>query len=454
MSRLLKIFGLALFLLAISVFAPRRAEANYLDLAGQDSGELYKQALESDSMNYSQFSLSSLDQISLGLTKKMIDYPPLEGETNNRSLLNSTGNAIAYLYANQPSFVHYLAYEGQKLNLIKPAYAAEGEGWKFLGDSTLKIWIISRNISYLFFVVIFVAIGFMIMFRSKLNPQTVINIQLALPKIVVSLILVTFSYAISALTVDVVFLGNNLIRAIVTTQGDKNSACDSGYNHIIFKNISVPYPVKWEQDCAKKQFTPSAWPFDILTSYAAQGKDISNFILNMFLLMGKAMAGSLGGNFADLFRLIISFAVISAVFKIFFSLLTKYVMIVILTIMMPFNFLAEALSAQASPFKPIKALLANTVSFPVTTFLLALCYFFASSGITFTNDLPPFYISGWADKPEELTSSLLAVGILLAIPTILAGIDRALEAQPIAQAATEQIAGGFRKIPIIGGMMS
>ena len=38
----------------------------------------------------------------------------------------------------------------------------------------------------------------MIMFRSKLNPQTSVSIQLALPKIVVSLILVTFSYAFIA----------------------------------------------------------------------------------------------------------------------------------------------------------------------------------------------------------------------------------------------------------------
>lgn len=399
-------------------------------------------------MNYSQFSLNSVDQIVMGLTKKMVNYPVLEGETTDISLLNSLGTATAFLYTNQPSTIDYLAYEAIKLKLVKPAYAATGAGWNFLGTTTLNIWTKSRNVSYLFFVIIFVAVGFMIMFRSKLNPQTVINIQLALPRIIIALILVTFSYAICGLIVDVVFLGHDLIRNIVAP--NTGGACGGAPRvlHYVFGDTNT----QWEQNCATGQFTPSAWPFDILGKYAGGGVD--DFVKKMFVQLGEAITGAFSGSLTGLFQLIISFSIIGATFKIFFSLLTKYVMIIMLVITMPFNFLAGALSSQSSPIKPLKALLANTISFPATSLLLALAYYFSSPSVTTTGDLPPFYISGWTgSRPTEVTASLVAIGILMAIPTILAAIDKAFESQPIAQAASEQLAGGFRKIPIIGGMM-
>jgi len=438
-----------IFLLLLPFISPSPAQAEPKEFEGQNPTEDFKQALEAPGMNYSQFSLNSVDQIVMGLTKKMVNYPALEGETSDTSLLNSTGKAIGFLYNNQPSFIQYLAYEGQRLNLIKPAYAAAGLGWNFL-NPILPIWTISRNISYLFFVVIFVTVGFMIMFRSKLNPQTVINIQLALPRIVVALIMVTFSYALSGLIVDVVYLGHDVIRNIITLQS--GSCTMGGSKHYIFKDLFPATNIPWEQNCdTASQYTPSAWPFDILGQYS--GGKVTDFLKQLFDGLVAAIGGGLTGDFGPLFQLIISFSIVSAVFKIFFSLLTKYVMIVLLVIFMPFSFLSSALSSQSSPIKPLKALLANTIAFPATSLLLALAYFFAK--VTSTGDLPPFYLSSWttAITGSSITASLTAVGILLAIPTILAGIDKAFESQPITQAASEQIAGGFRKIPIIGGMM-
>jgi len=464
MTRLLKIFIFVFSFAFLALrFLPSPAKASYHDLQGQNPTENFKQALEAPGMNYSQFSLNSVDQIMMGLTKKMVNYPALEGETSDTSLLNSTGKAIAYLYTNQPSFVHYLAYEGQRLNLIKPAYAATGSGWTFLGDNTLWIWTKSRNIAYLFFVVIFVAIGFMIMFRSKLNPQTVINIQLALPRIIVALILVTFSYAISGLVVDVVYFGHDIIRNIITYQsGTCTGDATSTIRHNIFGDnpFNPSAQIPWEQNCTNTagnpvRLTPSVWPFDMLGSYS-EG-NVSTFLKNLFTLLVSAISGGLTGDFGPLFQLIISLSIVSAVFKIFFSLLTKYVMIVLLVIFMPFSFLSSALSSQSSPIKPLKALLANTISFPITSLLLALAYYFGSKNVTSTGDLPPFYMSRWTTdidpSKSAISASLIAIGILMAIPTILAAIDKMFETQPIAQPASEQIAGGFRKIPIIGGMM-
>jgi len=114
-------------------------------------------------------------------------------------------NLIAAMYANPPaSSVEYFADLGRNLGIVKPAYA-QGVGFEGLRP-ILPLWKAFRNIAYLFFTIIFVVIGFAIMFRVKLDPQTVISIQNAIPRIVVALILVTFSYAIAGLLIDLIYV--------------------------------------------------------------------------------------------------------------------------------------------------------------------------------------------------------------------------------------------------------
>jgi len=117
-------------------------------------------------------------------------------EENSFGMIGTISTLIAGIYAVPPaSGIAYLADIGEKLDLIKPTYAQEtGTGFGKL-TVYLPIWRAFRNIAYVFFVLIFVFMGFAIMFRVKINPQTVITIQSALPKIVLALLLVTFSYA-------------------------------------------------------------------------------------------------------------------------------------------------------------------------------------------------------------------------------------------------------------------
>src|SRR3989338_7573218 len=58
---------------------------------------------------------------------------------------------------------------------IPKTHAAQGIG--FAAISPLQpIWKIFRDVSYILLVLVLIAIGFMIMFRMKINPQTVISI--------------------------------------------------------------------------------------------------------------------------------------------------------------------------------------------------------------------------------------------------------------------------------------
>ena len=75
------------------------------------------------------------------------------------------GNLITTLVANPPiSSGHYIAYIAQKLNPVQQVYA-QGSGFRAL-SGFIPIWSAFRNMAYLAFVVIFIFIGFMIMFRA------------------------------------------------------------------------------------------------------------------------------------------------------------------------------------------------------------------------------------------------------------------------------------------------
>jgi hypothetical protein len=82
-------------------------------------------------------------------------------------------------------------------------YAAEDSGYDELMDAGIVgIWSRVRNLSYVFFILIMLVAGFMIMFRHKLGGQTLVTLGNALPNIILSLILVTFSFAIAGIIID------------------------------------------------------------------------------------------------------------------------------------------------------------------------------------------------------------------------------------------------------------
>lgn len=70
----------------------------------------------------------------------------------------------------------------------------------------IPIWAAARDIVYLLFVIIFVVIGLAIMFRVHIDPRTVMTVQNQIPKLIAGIILVTFSFAIAGLLIDVMYV--------------------------------------------------------------------------------------------------------------------------------------------------------------------------------------------------------------------------------------------------------
>ena len=66
------------------------------------------------------------------------------------------------------------------------------------GETVYDIWVLSRNVSLALMSLVLLVIGVMIMTRKKINPQAVVTVQNALPRIAMGITLVFFSYPIGA----------------------------------------------------------------------------------------------------------------------------------------------------------------------------------------------------------------------------------------------------------------
>ncbi len=114
----------------------------------------------------------------------------------------------------QMSGIWYVKDKIDNFSLVPKAHAQVlGFGFNAL-EPVREMWKIVRDVSFGLFVVVSVVFAFMIMFRMKLNPQTVITVQSAIPKLIISLVLVTFSYAIAGLLIDLMYVVIGIMSVI------------------------------------------------------------------------------------------------------------------------------------------------------------------------------------------------------------------------------------------------
>lgn len=126
----------------------------------------------------------------------------------NSWAVKKTSAVTAEIVSSPPaSFRYWLSTRLEKYSLVKTAHAqtsATSFGYVSL-NSFLTLWTASRNFAFGLMVLIIISIAFGIMFRIKINPQTLVSIQSSIPKVISALILITFSYAIVGLLIDLMY---------------------------------------------------------------------------------------------------------------------------------------------------------------------------------------------------------------------------------------------------------
>ncbi len=157
-------------------------------------------------------------------------------------LFGLTINSISSIYKAPASSGEYIHYLADNFGIGPKTYAAQTtQGFSSL-VSLQKMWITMRNLSYLLFTLVFVFIGLAIMLRIKIDPRTVMSIQNQIPKVIIGIFLITFSYAIVGFLVDmmwvVTYAGINILASdtrIDLRHNDQIIIIDDTFNNAVFQ---------------------------------------------------------------------------------------------------------------------------------------------------------------------------------------------------------------------------
>jgi hypothetical protein len=287
----------------------------------------------------------------------------------DRLSYNSSGtpSALAVTTFSRPiSSLAYFEDVAHRLKLI-PEASAQGFGFTAVSPM-LTLWRTVRNITYFLLILVIIAMAFMIMFRVKLSPQTVISIQSALPKIIISLILITFSYAIAGFVIDLMYVVIGLVAAILSASGMTTFDWAQMYNALT-----------------------NEWALKYLFIYFLLF--IPFFIIYMIVggILGAA-TGTIG--IVTVIGLLILAAValtlLAIILRVFWILLKNFVIVLLLVVAGPIIILLGTINVGGGFSSWIKNLAAHLAIYPTVGILMFLCFMFLRGALVeFENIAPP-----------------------------------------------------------------
>lgn len=391
-------------------------------------------------------------------------------QSPNGGALGFLGSTTMALMTPPTSSTLYLAHLGESIGLSpKPAYAQVTGSGAGIIEPVIQLWQAIRNLAYLLFILVFLTVGFMIMFRSKINPQTVISVQAALPGLVVGLVLITFSYFIAALIVDLAFVGVQLATQVFISAGLANSFGGEeglrqlGQNSNIFQmfinagfnNISTIF------NTSKDQFNGtlnSLNPGGSIGIPAVLGALVGAL---MFLPVWPVAAGGalVGGSAGALSQFLIPGIVVVVVlialfvqiFKLVFNLITTYIQLLIFTMAGPLFILYGSIPGRGGAISFwFRGLMANALVFPTIFAVFLFAGALLGNQTRVTASLP--LLGGLSG---DFIKVVIAYGLILgtpAIPDIIRGMFKVQLAPQImkeafgaASAGADVLQSGYKR---------
>jgi hypothetical protein len=334
-------------------------------------------------------------------------------------LVGSATNAVAFLYNPPASGIEYLAQMKDSF-LGKSAYAQTG-GIGFQGlQPILPIWRAFRNVVYILSSLIFIIIGIMIMLRVKISPQAVINLQNAIPQLITALILVTFSYAIAGLIIDLAYVIQGLTLAVIFNGLGKGLA-----DNLLRQTITQPFSTNFAA-LSSYNFGTVLWlsikNLDILVISligALIGGIIGAFIGQAAIpvpVLG-GIVGAIGGVGVGeiIFAIIICIFVSFLIIKFLFGLIKCYVTLIIAIVLGPLEIGMGAFPNSKMNFSSwIMDVIANIAVFPISLIFLVLVNVIAES----SSGLWTPSIIGFAGATANLMPFIIAIGGLMLLPKL------------------------------------
>jgi len=370
--------------------------------------------------------------------------PALLTYFTQNSAIGMTGQLIAGMMINQPASTTYFAYDFlQNAGFVEKAHA-QGIGYSGLSP-IIDLWKAFRNIAYVILVIVLVVIGFMIMFRMNINPQTVITVQNALPNIVISLLLITFSYAIAGLLIDLTYFLILLIvsifyQAATQTGGEIGNLGELAEVQKQFLNAGAG--MLFSTITSRDNIL--ALPQAILGTFAGGSIVLGGGAGVAAAFWGSAIIAPwailLGLFTMALPLLIIWVALFFAFVRVFIILLMSYIQLLINIIFAPIFLLFGAIPGRATFSSWLRSLIGNLIVFPATAGLILTANFITNAARNTGESrlwLPPFIASPTAEADFPL--AVIGLGFALMIPGILQKIKGAVAPPPFVPFAPQAI---------------
>lgn len=371
----------------------------------------------------------------------------------------------------------------ENAGIVPKTYAAEGLGFGAI-KPLANLWKIFRDFSYMLLVLVLLIIGFMIMFRMKINPQTVISIENALPKIIVTLLLITFSFAIVGFLIDLMYV---LIAIAISLLSHGSQFFDAGKMQNMYLNgtgkelwtsvIADPNQGVWNNLRSGTAFKPylynngiqnivnlgkgilsiitTALPTTISTiAFLVINAVVGHFLIGSSLFdflykwLGTAFNDIVGiGGLPQLFTvialfllseeigailapilliillgLLMFFTFIFLFFRVFLTLFSAYLRIVVLTIFAPIILLFNAIPGKSTFSFWLKNIFVDLLTFPVVIILLIVGFMLTNQEVVPGSMWRPPFIN--AIDPTILPT-ILGIGIIFLIPDFVKIIKEA-----------------------------
>jgi hypothetical protein len=352
------------------------------------------------------------------------------------------------------------------------------------------VFVLFRNIAYLLLVAAFALVGLGIMLRFHIDPRTVMTIQNQIPKAVIAILLITFSYSIAGLLIDAMwtttYFGINLVANTDTSQcapSDSNINNPNDGEHLLTPAGTATsgilnHPMQYTSDLFGNRSGCFGY-FDGLQGLALHvGGAFADLVSRVFLTAvggdefippcGLGVPGS-SGDFGGcvqtaIFQLVkfivgilavvvVLVAMIISLFRLWFMLLKNYIMLLLDIILGPIFILAGLIPGSSVSFTSwFRSIVAQLAVFPAAAILLVMAAVIASNPNVNDPDsnvfLPP--LIGNPNIADGL-GAIIAFGFILVAPSLLDTLRDALKAPASKQSGMVTAGIGFAAGRLGGG---
>ncbi len=361
-------------------------------------------------------------------------------------------NYISDLYVPAVSASQYTQYLSDNFGIVKKSYAANAItknancsnyqfGYGFCGLSPIfNLWVGVRDFAYAFLTLLFIAIGIGVMLRFHVDPRTVMTLQNQIPRVIIAILLITFSYAIAGAMIDmmwtVTYAGINFITSV-----SPNSQVAVGCGPTNIKSLPqaadqtlINQPVAFTDMVFNKDCKGNIHSglFNLAQHVSSAFGQLITQIINQILGLqpGGCGIGSILNPLPCLqsfiewileqtVKLIIIIAILIALFRLWFQLIKTYITFIIFVIMGPLWIVFGLIPGRPLGFeKWIRIVFANLAVFPLVAFMIVFARVLldiAPQTVTPQNMFIPPFIG----NPNITTfTTFMGFGAIMILPTI------------------------------------